>query len=128
MARPGRSPPSQGGRHRPPTGTEGIVLRYGAFYGPGTSLALGSEQFELVRKRKFPVVATAPASGPSSTSPTRPRRRCAIEHGSPRRDTTWWTTPAPVAEWLPVLAQALGAKKPMRMPRFVARLFAGEAE
>jgi nucleoside-diphosphate-sugar epimerase len=36
--------------------TEGIVLRYGAFYGPGTSLAPGEEQFELVRKRKFPVV------------------------------------------------------------------------
>ena len=36
--------------------TEGVVLRYGAFYGPGTSLAPGEEQFELVRKRKFPVV------------------------------------------------------------------------
>jgi nucleoside-diphosphate-sugar epimerase len=36
--------------------TEGIVLRYGAFYGPGTSLSPGGEQFEMVRKRKFPVV------------------------------------------------------------------------
>jgi hypothetical protein len=36
--------------------TEGIVLRYGAFYGPGTSLAPGEEQFELVRKRRFPLV------------------------------------------------------------------------
>ena len=36
--------------------TEGIVLRYGAFYGPGTSMAPGSEQFELIRKRRFPVV------------------------------------------------------------------------
>ena len=36
--------------------TEGIVLRYGAFYGPGTSLASGEEQFELVRRRKFPLV------------------------------------------------------------------------
>jgi hypothetical protein len=36
--------------------TEGIVLRYGAFYGPGTSLAPGEEQFELVRRRKFPLV------------------------------------------------------------------------
>ena len=35
---------------------EGIVLRYGAFYGPGTSMAPGSEQFEMIRKRKFPVV------------------------------------------------------------------------
>ena len=36
--------------------TEGIVLRYGVFYGPGTSMAPGAEQLELVRKRKFPLV------------------------------------------------------------------------
>ena len=42
--------------------------------------------------------------------------------------TTWVDDdPAPVAEWLPALAQTLGAKKPMRVPRFVGRLFAGEA-
>ena len=38
--------------------TEGVVLRYGAFYGPGTSVAPGGEQFELVRKRKFPIVGS----------------------------------------------------------------------
>jgi nucleoside-diphosphate-sugar epimerase len=36
--------------------TEGIVLRYGAFYGPGTSMAQGAEQFELIRRRRFPLV------------------------------------------------------------------------
>jgi nucleoside-diphosphate-sugar epimerase len=36
--------------------TEGIVLRYGAFYGPGTSMSHGEESFEMVRKRKFPVI------------------------------------------------------------------------
>ena len=40
---------------------------------------------------------------------------------------TWSTMPATVAEWLPVLAQTLGAKQPMRVPRFIGRLFAGEA-
>src|SRR6516225_6141996 len=39
--------------------TEGVVLRYGAFYGPGTSLAPGEEQFELIRKRRFPLVGNA---------------------------------------------------------------------
>jgi nucleoside-diphosphate-sugar epimerase len=61
---------------------------------PGTSLEPGSEQFEMIRKRKFPVVDD---------------------------------DPAPVAEWLPAVAQQLGAKKPMHVPRFVGRLFAGEA-
>jgi nucleoside-diphosphate-sugar epimerase len=55
--------------------TEGIVLRYGAFYGPGTSLAPGAEQVELVRRRKFPLVGDGGGVWSSSTSPTRRRRR-----------------------------------------------------
>jgi nucleoside-diphosphate-sugar epimerase len=108
--------------------TEGIVLRYGAFYGPGTSLALGSEQFELVRKRKFPLVGDG--SGVWSfihVADAAEATLAAIEHGSRGVYNVVDDDPAPVAEWLPALAQALGAKKPMRMPRFVARLFAGEA-
>ena len=108
--------------------TEGIVLRYGVFYGPGTSLALGSSQFEMVRKRKFPLVGDGGgvwsfihiADAAEATV-------AAIEHGSRGVYNVVDDDPAPVAEWLPVLAQELGAKKPMRMPRFVARLFAGEA-
>jgi nucleoside-diphosphate-sugar epimerase len=108
--------------------TEGIVLRYGTFYGPGTSLAPGEEQFELVRKRKFPVVGdgggvwsfihVADAAAATVT---------AVEHGSRGVYNVVDDDPAPVAEWLPALAQTLGAKKPMRVPRFVGRLFAGEA-
>jgi nucleoside-diphosphate-sugar epimerase len=108
--------------------TEGIVLRYGAFYGPGTSLALGSEQFELVRKRKFPLVGDG--AGVWSfihVADAAEATLAAIEHGSRGVYNVVDDDPAPVAEWLPALAQALGAKKPMRMPRFVARLFAGEA-
>jgi nucleoside-diphosphate-sugar epimerase len=107
--------------------TEGIVLRYGAFYGPGTSLAPGAEQFELVRKRKFPVVGDGRgvwsfihvADAAEATV-------AAVEHGRRGVYNIVDDDPAPVAEWLPTLAQTLGAKKPMRVPRFVGRLFAGE--
>jgi nucleoside-diphosphate-sugar epimerase len=100
--------------------TEGIVLRYGAFYGPGTSMAPDGEQSELIRKRKFPLVGDGGgvwsfihiADAAEATV-------AAVEHGS--RGTYNM-----VAEWLPALAQILGAKKPMRVPRFIGRLFAGE--
>ncbi len=108
--------------------TEGIVLRYGVFYGPGTSLAPGEEQFELVRRRKFPLVGNGGgvwsfvhiADAAEATVE-------AIEHGSRGVYNVVDDDPAPVAEWLPALAQELGAKKPMRVPRLVGRLFAGEA-
>jgi nucleoside-diphosphate-sugar epimerase len=108
--------------------TQGIVLRYGWFYGPGTSLAPGEEQFELVRKRKFPLVGDSGgvwsfihiADAAEATV-------AAIERGTRGVYNVVDDDPAPVAEWLPALAQRLGAKKPMRVPRFVGRLFAGEA-
>lgn len=107
--------------------TQGIVLRYGAFYGPGTSLAPGAEQFELVRKRKFPLVGDGGgiwsfihvADAADATV-------AAIERGRRGVYNVVDDDPAPVAEWLPALAEKLGAKKPMRVPRFVGRLFAGE--
>ena len=108
--------------------TEGIVLRYGAFYGPGTSLAPGEEQFELVRRRKFPLVGDG--GGVWSfihVADAAEATVAAVEHGSRGVYNVVDDDPAPVAEWLPALAQELGAKKPMRVPRFVGRLFAGEA-
>jgi nucleoside-diphosphate-sugar epimerase len=107
--------------------TEGIVLRYGAFYGPGTSLARGGEQFEMIRKRKFPLVGDGGgvwsfihiADAAEATV-------AAIERGSRGVYNVVDDDPAPVAEWLPALAQTLGAKKPARVPRFIARLVAGE--
>ena len=108
--------------------TEGIVLRYGAFYGPGTSLAPGAEQVELVRKRKFPLVGDG--GGVWSfihVADAAEATVAAIEHGSRGVYNVVDDDPAPVAEWLPALAQELGAKKPMRVPRFIGRLFAGEA-
>ena len=108
--------------------TEGIVLRYGAFYGPRTSLAAGEEQFELVRKRRFPLVGDG--GGVWSfihVADAAEATVAAVEHGRRGVYNVVDDDPAPVAEWLPALAQTLGAKKPMRVPRFVGRLFAGEA-
>ena len=108
--------------------TEGIVLRYGAFYGPGTGMSRGGAQFELVRKRKFPLVGDGAgvwsfihiADAADATA-------AAIEHGSRGVYNIVDDEPVPVAEWLPALSAALGSKKPMRVPRVVGRLFAGEA-
>jgi len=108
--------------------TEGIVLRYGAFYGPGTSLAPGEEQFELVRRRKFPLVGdSAGVWSFIHVADAADATVAAIERGHRGAYNVVDDDPAPVAEWLPALAQALGAKPPMRVPRFVGRLFAGEA-
>ena len=108
------------------TWTEGIVLRYGWFYGPGTSMAPGKDSYELVRKRKFPLVGNGGgvwsfihiADAAEATV-------AAIEHGDRGIYNVVDDDPAAVAEWLPMLAQQLGAKKPMRVPRFVGRMFAG---
>src|ERR671917_1520748 len=107
--------------------TEGIVLRYGAFYGPGTSMAPGGEQYEMIRRRRFPLVGDG--GGVWSfihVADAAEATVAAVEHGSRGVYNVVDDDPAPVAEWLPVLAQELGAKKPMRLPRFVGRLFAGE--
>jgi nucleoside-diphosphate-sugar epimerase len=108
--------------------TEGLVLRYGAFYGPGTSLSAGGDQVEMVRKRKFPLVGNGAgvwsflhiADAAEATV-------AAVEHGERGIYNVVDDDPAPVAEWLPALADELGAPKPWRVPRFVGRLFAGEA-
>jgi nucleoside-diphosphate-sugar epimerase len=108
--------------------TEGLVLRYGVFYGPGTSLAPGAEQFELVRRRKFPLVGDG--GGVWSfihVADAAEATVAAVERGSRGVYNVVDDDPAPVAKWLPALAQELGAKKPMRVPRFIGRLFAGEA-
>jgi nucleoside-diphosphate-sugar epimerase len=109
------------------TWTEGLVLRYGAFYGPGTSLSDGGEQFDLVRRRRFPLVGDSAgvwsfvhiADAAEATA-------AAVERGGRGVYNVVDDDPAPVSEWLPALARTLGAKEPMRVPRFVGRLFAGE--
>ena len=107
--------------------TEGVVLRYGAFYGPGTSISPGGDQAEMVRKRRFPLVGDGGgvwsfihiADAAEATV-------AAVERGDRGVYNVVDDDPAPVAEWLPALAYDLGAKAPFRVPRFVGRLFAGE--
>ena len=108
--------------------TEGIVLRYGSFYGPGTNMATGGEAFEMVRKRKFPLAGNG--AGVWSfihVADAAEATVAAIERGKRGIYNVVDDDPAPVAEWLPALAAELGAKQPMRVPRFIGRLFAGEA-
>ena len=108
--------------------TEGIVLRYGGFYGPGTSMAPGEQMPELIRKRKFPVVGSG--RGVWSfihVTDAAEATVAAIERGRRGVYNVVDDDPAPVAEWLPTLAQALGAKRPMHVPRLIGRLFAGDA-
>lgn len=108
--------------------TEGIVLRYGMFYGPETSLAVGGEQFRARaqaevprrRKRRRGVSFVHIEDAAEATV-------VAIERGERGIYNVVDDEPAPVADWLPALADALGAPKPRRVPRFLGRMLAGEA-
>jgi 2-alkyl-3-oxoalkanoate reductase len=106
------------------TAASGMALRYGGFYGPGTGLVRGGEQWKLVQARKFPIVGDGGGiwsfchidDAASATV-------AAIEHPVPGAVLNICDDePAPVREWLPGLAQAIGAKPPRRVPRFVGRL------
>jgi nucleoside-diphosphate-sugar epimerase len=105
------------------TAAGGIVLRYGVFYGaPNDGL------IEPVRKRMFPIVGNG--AGVSSfihLDDAAAATVLALEHEGPAAYNIVDDDPAPVREWLPVLADALGAKPPRRVPRWLARVFAGEA-
>jgi 2-alkyl-3-oxoalkanoate reductase len=100
----------------------GIALRYGAFYG-----AANDGLLEPVRKRQFPIVGDG--SGVSSfihLDDAAAATVLALEREGPEVYNIVDDDPAPVREWLPVLAEALGAKPPRRFPAWLARLFAGE--
>jgi nucleoside-diphosphate-sugar epimerase len=108
--------------------TEGVVLRYGWFYGPGTGIAPDGRVPELIRRRRFPLVGDGGAVWSFiHVADAADATVAAIERGRRGVYNVVDDDPAPVAEWLPTLAEELGAKKPMRVPRLVGRLFAGEA-
>jgi len=101
----------------------GAVMRYGALYGPGAA----DDQLELVRKRQFPLVghATGYASWvhlDDAASAT----VLAVEQQARGVFNIVDDEPAPASEWLPYLAECAGAKRPMRIPKWLARLLAGE--
>jgi nucleoside-diphosphate-sugar epimerase len=108
---------------------QGIVLRYGGFYGPGTGLAPGGDQYEAVHSRKFPVVGDGGGVwslvhiDDAATATV-----AAIERGEPGGIYNIVDDePAPVREWLPELAKAIGARPPRHLPRFLGRLALGPA-
>src|SRR3954447_19428711 len=107
--------------------TDGIVLRYGGFYGPGTSLGQDGEITDRVRKRQFPIVGSGDGvwsfvhidDAAAATVP-------AIDGAAPGLYNICDDQPAPVREWVPALAEAIGAKPPLRVPAAVARLLIGD--
>lgn len=109
--------------------TEGVVLRYGSFYGPGTSLSRGDEgaMMDLVRKRGLPLVGAS--GGVWSFIHIEDAAEATVRAVEGHARGVFNITddePATVAEWLPVAAQAIGAPAPRRVPRWLGRLFAGE--
>ena len=100
----------------------GVVLRYGNFYGPGASDSL----IELIRKRQFPIIADGAGvwswthiEDAASATVT------ALEHDANGVYNITDDEPARVSEWLPYLADAVGAKRPLRVPVWLARIIAG---
>jgi nucleoside-diphosphate-sugar epimerase len=102
------------------------VLRYGGFYGPGTGLAPGGDQLEMVRARKFPLIGDGGGYWSfAHTEDVATATVAALECG--RGGEVYNVCddePAPLREWLPVLARTLGAPPPRHVPAWVARLIA----
>ena len=102
---------------------EGIVLRYGTFYGAGAS----DPVVEMVRKRRLPVIGGgAGVWSFIEITDAAAATIAAVGHGAPGIYNVVDDDPAQVAEWLPYLAQAVGAKPPLRVPAWLGRLLAGE--
>ena len=107
-------------------GLDGLVLRYGFFYGPGTYYAADGSTAADVRKRRMPVVGKG--TGTFSfihVDDAADATVAAVERGAPGIYNVVDDDPAPMSEWLPVYAEALGAKKPWRVPVWLAKLIAG---
>jgi nucleoside-diphosphate-sugar epimerase len=102
---------------------EGIVLRYGSFYGPGASDPL----LDMVRKRQLPVIGGGTGIWSFiEITDAAAATLAAVGRGAPGVYNVVDSDPAPVAKWLPYLAEVAGAKPPLRVPAWLGRLLAGE--
>jgi nucleoside-diphosphate-sugar epimerase len=102
---------------------EGIVLRYGSFYGPGASDVM----LDVVRKRQMPVIGGGTGIWSFiEITDAAAATVAAVERGTPGLYNVVDSDPAPVAEWLPYLAGVAGAKSPLRLPAWLGRPLAGE--
>jgi len=107
-------------------GLEGVVLRYGQFYGPGTYYARDGAMGREAVRRRFPIVGDG--GGMFSfvhVEDAAAATVLALDRGASGIYNVCDDEPAPLREWLPVYARALGAKPPRRAPRWLARLIAG---
>jgi nucleoside-diphosphate-sugar epimerase len=105
----------------------GVNLRYGGFYGPGTSLSEGGEMVDQVRRRRLPIIGRG--GGIWSFVHINDVARAtvaAVESDITGTFNVVDDEPAAVAQWLPELANAVGAKPPFRLPAFLARLILPE--
>lgn len=109
-------------------GIEGVVLRYGWLYGPGTFFDRDGSQTEDALKRRLPIVGRG--DGVFSfvhVEDAAGATVAALERGAPGAYNVVDDEPAPMREWVPVFCAAVGARKPMRVPAWLARLIAGRA-
>ena len=105
---------------------QALALRYGFFYGPGTSIARDGSVVEQVRRRKVPIVGGG--GGIWSFTHIGDAARAtvaAVSHGAAGIYNVVDDEPAPVSSWLPALAEALGAKPPRKLPAWLGRLAIG---
>ena len=107
-------------------GIDTVALRYGWFYGPGTSLGRGAALLDAIRRRQLPIVGNGTgiwsfihiADAAAATV-------AALQRGAPGIYNVADDEPAPVREWLPFLANAIGAPPPRRVPSWLARILIG---
>jgi nucleoside-diphosphate-sugar epimerase len=107
-------------------GAGGVVLRYGYFYGPGSAISREGSMGQDLARRRFPIVGRG--EGVWSfihVDDAAVATVAALEQSAPGIYNIVDDEPAPVAQWLPALAQALGAPRPLRVPTFIARILAG---
>jgi nucleoside-diphosphate-sugar epimerase len=109
-------------------GMEGIVLRYGHLYGPGTAIAKGGDIVEAVRGRRFPVVGSGAGIWSFVHVDDAAMATAIAIAGVPRGlYNIVDDEPADVATWLPELARVIGAKPPRQVPLWIGRLVIGDA-
>ena len=103
----------------------GIVLRYGFFYGPGTGYHRDGQQAKMLRARSLPIIGDGSGEFPFiHVEDAATATVAAIERGTPGVYNVVDDEPAPQREWVPFVADVLGAKKPRRVPTFLARRLA----
>lgn len=110
------------------TGIEGVVMRFGWFYGPGTHFAADGFQAEEVRKRRMPIVGDG--RGTFSfvhVEDAAAATVAALDHGQTGTYNVVDDEPAPMRDWVPIYAEAIGARRPLQVPLWLAKLIAGRA-